>query len=97
MKNKFLSTHRPIDILEDPDTFQVALFAYFGMSDKAIMSSMRHMTKNKIAYRLSKARNRFNVAIKRADYRDGHNRLAQRVIGELKPWSEQQLKLEYLR
>lgn len=97
MNAQTITRTRATDILDDPQTFEVALFAYFGMSDNAILGSMRGMTKGKIAYRLNKARKRFNVSVKRADYRDGRNNLARRVITQLRPWSEKQLALEYLK
>jgi len=83
-------------IEEEFETFQVALHAYFGLSDNAILSNMRGMTKGKIAYRLMKARKVFGILVKRSDYRDGKNKLSRKVLVQFKDFAERRLQLNDL-
>jgi hypothetical protein len=87
----------PLDITAEPDTFEVAMFAYFGMSNKAITKSLRHLSNNQIQYRLKKAREKFGINVKRSDYRDGNNILSQRVIHEFKGFAQKKLVYRDLR
>jgi hypothetical protein len=98
MKVKYKSMQfKPADIAKEPDTFAVALFAYFGMSNHAIITHMRHMNQGKIQYRLKKARERFNINVRRSDYRDGNNALARRVIQQFRGFGQKRLTMGDLR
>ncbi len=88
---------KPRSIVDDVKTFEVALHCYFGLSDYAIMNNMRGMTKGRIAYRVKKARERYNLLVKRSDYRDGRNALSKKALRQFRGFAEHQLQIGDLK
>lgn len=84
------------DLAAEQDTFEVAMFCYVGMSDNAILKHMPKMTKGKIQYRIQKIRKRYNIDIRRSDYRNGNNILARKTIANFGPLAKKKLLLNDL-
>lgn len=88
---------KPRDLATEQDTFEIAMFCYFGMSDKAILRNMKGMTKGKIQYRINKVRKWYGINIRRSDYRDGSNTLARKTISHFGQFAKKQLLLNNLK